>query len=67
MSIDEVVRRLFDGLEEYEPHPETWETKLSEAMTALEELRREKQWAYEQLDDWCWADSNRAFDYIFGA
>lgn len=59
MDIDEVVENLFDGME---ATPEQREA----ARQALENLHRIKKWSYEQIDDWCWTDSDRAFDYIFG-
>lgn len=59
MTIHDVVENLFDGME-----MTAEQGKIAEK--ELERLRNNKGWSYEQLDDWCWADSNRAFDYIFG-
>lgn len=60
MTIHDVVENLFDGME-----MTAEQGKIAEK--ELERLRSNKGWSYEQLDDWCWNDSTKAFDYIFGA
>lgn len=58
-SIDDVVRRLNDGIERT---PEEYE----QCKNWLLEFQYENQMSLEQLDDLCFEDSTWVFDQIFG-
>lgn len=58
-SIDDVVRRLNDGIERT---PE----ELEQCKNWLLEFQHENQMNLEQLDDLCFEDSTWVFDQIFG-
>lgn len=59
-TMEDVARRLLDGFEK----DEDYKSRLKESVAALESLRAEKGWSVEHIDDWCYEDSNRAFDFI---
>jgi len=60
MTMEQVAKQLFDGMEMQYEHEKTF------ILERLEELRKEHNWTIEQLNEYCWEDSTRAFDYIFG-
>lgn len=60
MSIEEVAIQLFDDMEEQLLH----DKKL--IIQRLTELRDKNNWTNEELNEYCWEDSSRAFDFIYG-
>lgn len=59
ISIDDVVRRLNDGLERTEK-------ELEKCKKWLLEFQLANQMSLEQLDDMCFEDSVWIFEQIFG-
>ncbi len=57
-TLDDVIRRLFDGLSKTNMDCTLAHEKLTELLT-------ERNLSIGQLDDLCFADSNAVFDYIY--
>ena len=60
MSIEEVATQLFDNMEEQLIS----DKKL--IIQRLTELRDENNWTNKELNEYCWEDSSRVFDFIYG-
>lgn len=59
MTIELVAKRLWDGLD-------CDKVKLERTVERLDEIMKREGWTIEQLDDFCWEDSNKVFGMIFG-
>ena len=59
LTIDEIIRQLFDGLDKDEADWELARTRLTEYYAA-------SQMSLKELNEICWEDSTFAFGIIYG-